>query len=90
MQDADNYKKSSISKGCEQDPSLPGEQEVANYYFNEKGLLTFTSKYLLDRGYCCGNGCKHCPYDYEAVPEARRSFLLEKRSKNTNSDESYD
>jgi hypothetical protein len=54
--------------------------EGEDYYLNEKGLLTFTAKYLLDRGYCCGNGCKHCPYHYEAVPEPKRSYLLEKRS----------
>jgi len=57
--------------------------EGEDYYINEQGLLTFTSKYLLDRGYCCGNGCKHCPYDFEAVPEPKRSLLLEKRN-NTN------
>jgi hypothetical protein len=50
--------------------------EGEDYYLNEKGLLTFTSRYLLQRGYCCGNGCRHCPYHYEAVPEPRRSFLL--------------
>jgi hypothetical protein len=39
-------------------------------------LLTFTAKYLLERGYCCGNGCKNCPYEYEAVPEPNRTVLL--------------
>jgi Family of unknown function (DUF5522) len=53
--------------------------EGEDYYLNEKGLLTFTAKYLAARGYCCGNGCRHCPYDYEAVPEPRRSDLLAKR-----------
>ena len=50
--------------------------EGEDYYVNEKGLIVFTSKYLLQRGYCCGNGCKHCPYNYEAVPEPTRSYLL--------------
>ena len=22
----------------------------------------FTASYLLQRGYCCGSGCRHCPY----------------------------
>jgi len=22
----------------------------------------FTKKYLLKRGYCCGSGCRNCPY----------------------------
>jgi|JI102314A2RNA_FD_contig_41_6453155_length_474_multi_1_in_0_out_0_1 hypothetical protein len=34
-----------------------------DYYFNEQGYWVFTAKYLLDRGYCCNNGCKHCPYN---------------------------
>ena len=33
------------------------------FYFNKEGLLVLTAKYLLDRGYCCGNGCLHCPYE---------------------------
>ena len=50
--------------------------EGEDYYLNEQGLLTFTARYLLARGYCCGNGCRHCPYHYEAVPEPARSVLL--------------
>jgi hypothetical protein len=59
--------------------------EEEDYYFNDKGLITFTAQYLLDRGYCCGNGCLHCPYDYKAVPEPKRSFLLKKREEGDNS-----
>ncbi|WP_460634286.1 DUF5522 domain-containing protein [Larkinella harenae] len=33
-----------------------------DYYFNEQGYLVFTEAYHLKRGYCCKNGCKHCPY----------------------------
>lgn len=28
----------------------------------ENGLLVFTAAYHLKRGYCCGSGCRHCPY----------------------------
>ena len=28
----------------------------------EDGLLVFTKEYHLKRGFCCKNGCKHCPY----------------------------
>ena len=31
-------------------------------FYIEKGLYVFTAAYLLKRGYCCGNGCRHCPY----------------------------
>jgi len=53
--------------------------ENEDYYVNEQGLVTLTARYLLKRGYCCGNGCRHCPYDYEAVREPRRTELLQKR-----------
>ena len=26
------------------------------------GLFVMTAAYLRDRGYCCDNGCRHCPY----------------------------
>jgi hypothetical protein len=50
-----------------------------DYYFSSDGLVVFTKEYLLERGYCCGNGCANCPYDYKNVPEPKRSLLLEKR-----------
>jgi hypothetical protein len=56
--------------------------EGVHYYINEAGLVVMTEKYLHDRGYCCGNGCLHCPFDYENVEEPRRSELLEKRRRN--------
>ncbi len=31
-------------------------------FYIENGLYVFTEKYLLKRGYCCKNGCRHCPY----------------------------
>ena len=55
------------------------KEEEPDYYFNEKGLITFTASYLLKRGSCCGSGCRHCPYDYENVPEPMRQMLLEQR-----------
>ena len=32
-----------------------------DYYF-EQGRFVLTAAYLLRRGTCCGNGCRHCPY----------------------------
>jgi hypothetical protein len=51
-------------------------EEGLDYYFNEEGKMVLTEHYLLNRGYCCGNGCKHCPYQYENVPEPKRTQLL--------------
>lgn len=31
-------------------------------YYVEGGLYIFTREYLLKRGYCCDNNCRHCPY----------------------------
>jgi len=56
--------------------------EGVDFYYNEEGLMVLTEKYHLERGYCCGNGCRHCPYNYEGVPEPRRSALLEQRKIN--------
>lgn len=39
--------------------------EGRDYYF-ENGFLVMTAEYLLRRGYCCGNGCRHCPYEGDA------------------------
>lgn len=25
-------------------------------------LTVFTARFLADRNYCCGSGCRHCPY----------------------------
>jgi len=57
--------------------------EHTDYYFNADGLMVLTQKYLEERGYCCGNGCKHCPYNYEGVPEPKKSMLQEERRKET-------
>lgn len=35
--------------------------EGEDYYFNE-GLMVLTARFLFNRGYCCGNNCRHCPY----------------------------
>jgi iron complex transport system substrate-binding protein len=36
-------------------------EENKDYYF-EGSAMVFTSSYLKRRGYCCGSGCRHCPY----------------------------
>jgi hypothetical protein len=50
--------------------------EGIDYYFNEQGFVVLTEKYHLEKGVCCGNGCRHCPYQYENVSEPKRSELL--------------
>ena len=31
-------------------------------YYLENGKVVFTPKYHINRGDCCGSGCRHCPY----------------------------
>lgn len=31
-------------------------------YYIENGFYVFTEQFLLRRGYCCHNNCRHCPY----------------------------
>jgi iron complex transport system substrate-binding protein len=41
---------------------LQGVLEQDKDYYLERGAMVFTASYLKRRGYCCGNGCRHCPY----------------------------
>lgn len=34
----------------------------AGYLDPRNGLFVLTATYLLDRGYCCDRGCRHCPW----------------------------
>ena len=61
-------------------PLIEGE----DFYFNNEGLMVLTEKYHLEKGFCCGNGCLHCPYDYESVPEPKKSRLREERKTRSN------
>lgn len=36
--------------------------EGIDFYF-ENGLMVLTARFLMRRGYCCGNDCRHCPYE---------------------------
>ncbi len=60
-------------------PFVEGED-----YYWKGSLVVFTEKYHLDRCYCCGMGCQHCPYLYESVPEPKRTDLLNKQAKASN------
>ena len=50
--------------------------EDEDFYYNEQGFIVLTARYHLNRGHCCGNGCRHCPYEYKNVPEPKRSSLI--------------
>ncbi len=54
--------------------------EGIDFYYNEYKLMVFTEQYHLEKGICCGNGCRHCPYDYDKVPEPKKTELLQNRA----------
>ena len=60
--------------------------ENVDFYFNEHGLMVLTEKYHLDRGHCCGNGCYHCPYQFDAVPEPLKTHILSNIEQNNSTD----
>lgn len=42
-------------------------ERIGADYYHERGNVVFTAKFLLERGRCCGCGCRHCPYESEPV-----------------------
>ena len=44
---------------------IPGKD-----YYHEDDYIVFTKNYLQKNGKCCGNGCRHCPYDELKVSQA--------------------
>lgn len=38
-----------------------------DFYYDNQGRMVMTESYHLRRGECCGNGCKHCPYNHKNV-----------------------
>ncbi|RRA48613.1 DUF5522 domain-containing protein [Acidipila sp. EB88] len=43
-----------------------GEQDPD--YYMDGPFCVFTATFHLKRGFCCGSGCRHCPYDEEGQP----------------------
>jgi iron complex transport system substrate-binding protein len=41
---------------------LKGQLTEGRDYYTENDRMVFTASYLERRGYCCGSGCRHCPY----------------------------
>ena len=37
-------------------------KEGLDYVLSKDGYRIMTERFLINRGYCCGNGCQNCPY----------------------------
>jgi hypothetical protein len=53
--------------------------EGEDFYYSDLGYMVLTAKFHLEKGICCGNGCRHCPYDYKNVDDQKRNELLSLR-----------
>lgn len=53
-------------------PDAANELRAGVDYYVERGFMVFTAEYLLKRGWCCGNGCRHCPYECDMQAESRK------------------
>ncbi len=60
-------------KDNDEGPEAPSPEsfiENIDYYTDAEGLMVLTAKYLLRRGFCCHQGCRHCPYPQESPKKA--------------------
>ena len=56
------------------DDKAPKLIEGVDFYFDPGGLMVLTAHFLRNRGFCCGSGCRHCPYtDEERAAVQRRN-----------------
>jgi hypothetical protein len=60
--------------------------EGEDFYYNQDGFIVLTKKYHLNKGFCCGNGCMHCPYDFVNVPEPKKTYLRKRKITSTEND----
>ncbi len=44
--------------------------ELGKDYYIENGKYVFTAYFLKRRGFCCGSGCRHCPYNKKEMLES--------------------
>lgn len=55
----------------EQLPLVEGED-----FYREGAAIVFTARYHLRRGFCCGSGCRHCPYEKKTAADEKRKATL--------------
>ena len=48
-------------------------------YYLENDRVIFTADFHLRRGSCCGNGCRHCPYE----PKNKRNNTIKQKQYDT-------
>ncbi len=43
-------------------PQRPAAKLSPGDFYFENNVIVFTAQYHMKRGFCCGSGCRHCPY----------------------------
>jgi hypothetical protein len=51
---------------------LADDRQQDGYLDPRTGLFVLTAGYLFRRGFCCGKGCRHCPWPPEEQRRANR------------------
>jgi hypothetical protein len=64
--------------------SFQNRLDPEDYYYSDEGYLIFTEQYHKKRGYCCENGCLHCPYGFNKTALKRKE---EKENDSSKSDD---
>ena len=44
------------------------------HYYVEGDRVIFMALFHIQRGSCCGNGCRHCPYDPKHIKNNKKLF----------------
>ena len=55
------YKFAPMKEQSKENKLIEGE----DFYYTPEGYKCFTEKYHLKKGFCCKNGCRHCPYGFD-------------------------
>ena len=53
------YNNETDIQSSDEKSGLPKNNEE---FYIESGKYVFTEVFHIKRGYCCGNGCRHCPF----------------------------
>jgi len=64
-----------ISPAAQAAHDAAAERGERTYRDPESGGLVVTRVNQLRQGYCCGNGCRHCPYPAHVQREAGRGSI---------------
>ena len=56
---------SDAERDTPQQPMIEGED-----FYLEDGFVVLTAHFLRERGWCCRNGCRHCPYGFTGLGKA--------------------